>query len=129
MREHVRKNGILIAVYKPVVYGLWNIDTDKWYVGSTTQPFTARWFCHVYQHNYSGKKFREALSEYDITRWIFKVLEVIDIPDNIIGKDKRDHYLREKEDQWMATYDSVKTGYNANYNTISKINLNAVDNY
>lgn len=92
----------------PVIYKITNKETKQCYIWQTIQSFTLRWWQHLKTNN--TEKFWKALSEYDITKWTFEVIEVI--------RKENLHRILEIETNYMKKYNSVDNGYNNNYSKI-----------
>jgi hypothetical protein len=87
----------------PVIYKITQISSGKSYIGKTIRSFTLRWWEHIKAPS-EGCKFQTALSETDITDWIFQIVEIVQDKDQIL----------ERETFWMNQFDSVDNGFNSN---------------
>jgi len=98
--------------HAPVIYKITNRVTGLCYIGKTTQAFTLRWYQHFYQSK-KGTKFYEAVHAYPVTDWIFEVIEIISIPDDIKQLKKAEDYIFEREMHYIRIYNSIDNGYNS----------------
>lgn len=107
-RRTFAKLSKLSAMYESVgqIYAITNKTNGKVYVGKTTQVFTLRWYQHFFQG--SGTPFHNAISESDVTDWVFSVVETVKIEreQNLVD------VLSEREAYWISHYDSLDNGYN-----------------
>jgi len=94
------------ATVGATIYCITNIATEMKYVGRTTQPFTLRWYQHIFQNRNSAAKFHVAIRATKISEWSFSVLE-------ILPKGVSEKLIREREDYWITTMDAVSNGYNS----------------
>lgn len=76
---------------------MYNMLEEKYYIGRTSQHFTKRWFCHVYQNSGAGNKFYEAYENSRITHWSFMVLELVEYPEDLENVDEIHNYCCERE--------------------------------
>ena len=103
------------GIHEAVIYKITCKADGKCYIGKTTQAFTLRWYQHFYQG--FGTKFHEAIKKHGLAGWTFEVIEVIDIPKGVYGRDKHT-FILDRESHWIRHYDSVNNGYNS---VISKV--------
>src|ERR1700761_603356 len=104
-----------VKYFMPVIYGIYNTTTRKYYIGRTSQRVTARWFAHIYQMSGAGDKFCEDSFLYDITHWAFMVLEEVEVPDGLANVKEIDEYTSVRECYWIDKLNTIKSGYNTKY--------------
>lgn len=99
---------------KPCIYKITNKKTNKAYIGQTQRVFTLRWFEHFF--NKAETKFHEAISNSKPDDWIFEVIEVIEVNQNIFFLEKKKEIkkaLDTREMYWIKFFDSINNGYNS----------------
>jgi len=102
----------LNAIHEYVIYKITNKENGKCYVGQTKQAFTFRWYQHFYQTK--NVKFHEAITSFPLTVWVFEVIEVIDIPEEIkYDKAAIRSLIFGKETEYIRKFNSIKNGYNS----------------
>ena len=100
------------AIHDYVIYKITNKETNQCYIGQTKQAFTFRWYQHFYQTK--DVKFHEAITNFPVTAWIFEVIEVIDIPEEIkYDKTAIRNLVLSKETEYIRKFNSVANGYNS----------------
>jgi len=99
------------SAYKAVIYRIWNSETNKSYIGKTSQIFTLRWYQHFYQK--TDSKFHKEIDQYPLTSWKFEIIEIIKIPDEIATYKEIEDYIFKREMFWVDHYDAIKNGYNS----------------
>lgn len=97
----------------PVIYKITHKGNGKCYIGKTAQPFTLRWYQHFFQTK--GTKFHTAIKESQITDWVFEVIEIIDMPEEIKKGSftSINDYIFEREMFYINMHDSIRNGYNS----------------
>jgi hypothetical protein len=95
----------------PVIYRITNKETGKCYIGKTTQAFTLRWYQHFFQC--SGTKFHDEIKKYDVTKWLFEVIEIIELPPHLKTMAEVNHYIFEREMHHIRSHNSIDNGYNS----------------
>ena len=85
------------------IYGLRNKITNKWYVGQTTQPFRDRWLVYRRLGCVHQPKILNALKKHGYDNFEKVILELC---------PRHSTTLNEREEFWIAHYDSVDNGYN-----------------
>ena len=99
------------GIHEPVIYKITCRLNGLCYIGKTTQAVTLRWYQHIYHH--SGTTLHDAIRRHGLEAWIFEILEVIQIPPEILyDKEATKNLIAEKEQYYMDMYDSVNSGYN-----------------
>lgn len=97
--------------HSPVIYKITNKNNNKCYIGQTTQPFTLRWYQHMFQP--SDTKFhKEIKGNSTINDWTFEIIEVLKFKreDSTAERKKQ---LNERENHWIKFCDSINNGYNS----------------
>jgi hypothetical protein len=101
-----------VAIHDYVIYKITNRETNMCYIGQTKQAFTFRWYQHFYQTK--DVKFHEAIMSFPVTAWIFEVIEVIDIPEEIkYDKAAIRNLVLSKETEYIRKFNCVVNGYNS----------------
>ena len=101
-----------VAIHEYVIYKITNKETNQCYIGQTKQAFTFRWYQHFYQTK--DVKFHEAITSFPVTAWMFEVIEVIQIPEEIkYDKAAIRNLINTKETEYIRKFNSIKNGYNS----------------
>ena len=111
-RFRYNENANLCGDHFPVIYRITHKVEQKCYIGKTTQAFTLRWYQHFYQ-TADECKFHKAINDSLITDWIFEIVEIIKLPDDIKEKKEVDHFIFERERWHIWANKSVDYGYNS----------------
>lgn len=109
-RKEMENNG-MGGTRAPVIYKITNKATNKVYVGKTTQVFTLRWYQHFFQSE--NTKFHQEINSTKVTDWLFEVIEIVSIPDELKASTDIQKYIASREVYWMNHYDSINNGYNS----------------
>lgn len=109
-------DGLGVRLHTPVIYCITHKPTGQRYVGKTDQPFTLRWYQHMYHPGTS--KFHQMIRGTPLTDWTFEVLEVIEATKTEIAHEslgKRDYVQRIslREQHWINHFNSIKGGLNS----------------
>ena len=89
------------------IYRIFNVKTNKSYVGSTWKSFRSRWKQHLNKLNtnkHHSHEMQNAFNKYGSDSFVCEILEIIE-DENILLK---------KEAYYINKYDSYKNGYNEN---------------
>lgn len=89
------------------IYRIFNVKTNKSYVGSTWKSFRSRWKQHLNKLNtnkHHSHEMQNAFNKYGSDSFVCEILEIIE-DENILLK---------KETYYINKYDSYKNGYNEN---------------
>lgn len=88
-----------------IVYKITNQQTNKSYIGWTSQHLTARWHQHkkLALKNQDNRPFYNAIRKYGVDCWITEVLEAV--PNKVAAK--------QKEIEYIDLFESYDYGYNA----------------
>lgn len=95
---------------KSVIYRITNKTTNMIYIGKTRQSFTLRWWQHI--TNPGECKFHTALRRSPLTDWIFEVIEIVTIPEDLKDISMIDAILCERESEHISMHNSIEAGYN-----------------
>lgn len=110
-RRKEMENNSMGGTRAPVIYKITNKSTKKVYVGKTNQVFTLRWYQHFFQGEKS--KFHQAINSTKVTEWVFEVIEIVSIPDDLKKNLDIEKYILSRELHWINHYDSINNGYNS----------------
>lgn len=98
----------------PVIYCITHTPSGQRYVGKTEQPFTLRWYQHMYHPGDSA--FHSKISSTPITEWQFEILEHLGHL-IIAHPDRRNPAYRAaiaaREQYWINHFDSLNNGLNS----------------
>ena len=86
------------------IYRIFNVETNKSYVGSTWKSFRSRWKQHLSKLNtnkHHSHEMQNAFNKYGSDSFVCEILEIIE-DENI---------LLEKEAYYINKYDAYKNGY------------------
>ncbi len=86
-----------------VIYGLYNIKTNKWYIGQTTQNID-KYIAECYKNGKGGNRTKIAQA---IKKYGWESFRSINLDIAITIEE-----LNKKEIEYMVKYDSIKNGYN-----------------
>lgn len=84
------------------IYKAEHIPTKRSYVGQTTRNPFMRWSEHLSTTSKGDTKFGNALKEFGIEEWSFKVLEKVEVGVNI----------NSREAFWIEKFKTVEEGFN-----------------
>lgn len=98
----------------PVIYCITHKPTGQKYVGKTEQPFTLRWYQHMYHPGDSD--FHALVRQTPVTDWQFEVLEHLGYllvkHDNVRGANYRLE-VAQREQYWINTLNTLDQGLNS----------------
>lgn len=103
------------------IYGIYNIVSNKWYVGQTADKkgFAGRWSVKRRNLNNNNKKpncyLQNAWNKYGENNFKFVVLEVLNVRDKSL--------LAKREGYWINHYKSNDRKYGYNIRKVSETNL------
>lgn len=101
-KERLAINQESARAYGTVIYRIYNKQTQKSYIGRTSQAFTLRWWQH-FAHP-SGTPFHDAIKESNIEDWTFEIVERVE----------KDADAAAREQHWIDHYDALGAGgYNS----------------
>lgn len=95
----------------PVIYKITNKDDNWCYIGKTNQVFTLRWYQHFFQGG--DCKFHAARRNSKLSDWVFEIIEIIHIPEDIKTVSDIGKLIIDRERFWINHYNSIVTGYNS----------------
>ncbi len=112
-----RKNEYAINIdfegmHPAVIYKITNKINGKCYIGKTTQAFTFRWYQHFFQSK-KGTTFYDAVAETQLTDWLFEVIELVLIPDDIKTPEEIRKLILSRETFHIKANNSILNGYNS----------------
>jgi hypothetical protein len=111
-RFEIRAEHYMEDNHGPVIYKITNKkDNNKCYIGQTTQAFTLRWYQHFYQP--SNTPFHNIIKSFNITDWIFEIVEDVKVPDDCLTKEQRKKYIDDREKYYIELYKAKEKGYNS----------------
>lgn len=101
-----------------VIYGVYNIVTDRWYIGQTTNSFDIRYngdfFKYKMKENLEDSNIKLLKNDFELYgEESFEIYEVIDIAFS-------EKELDEKEVYYIDYYESYDKGYNGNRGNLFK---------
>ena len=110
------------GIYSPCIYKITNKQTNKVYIGQTTQYIAFRWYQHF--SNNTGTKFHKEINEYKLTDWTFEVIEILDkenyreFLNKCYNKDNKNkisikEFVDIREQYWIDEFNSINNGYNS----------------
>lgn len=102
----------IFGFYSPCIYKITNKKTKKSYIGQTKEFFAIRWKSHFFNIQTPNCKFAKAIKKYSVTDWTFEVVEIVDIPKEVIIKSEVNKIISEREMYWICHYNSINKGYN-----------------
>ena len=114
-------NDGMAGTYSPIIYKITNKSNKKPYIGKTNQVFTLRWYQHFFQGG--DTDFHKEIKTTKATDWIFEVIEIILIPENIKDPIEVEKLIREREQYYINLFDSINNGYN----TLSSLNKKEIE--
>jgi len=108
-RREMENNG-MGGTRAPVIYKITNRNTSQVYIGKTNQVFTLRWYQHFFQSE--NTKFHKAINSTKVTEWLFEIIEIVSIPDELKADMDIQKYIVSREMHWINHYNSINNGYN-----------------
>lgn len=85
-----------------IIYKIYNDINDKLYIGQTVQPLIRRWQAHLKDSKILDTHFYRAMRAYGVEHFLIEPIETVP-----------DEQLNEREQYWIAYYDSYHNGYNS----------------
>lgn len=88
-----------------LIYCITNSITNKSYIGQTRKSLEERWNEHVKEARYRrfNHKFYNAIKKYPLDTWSATILETV----------SDETLLNEREEYWIAHYNTFRNGYNS----------------
>lgn len=105
------EENILKGIHTPVIYKITSKINGLCYIGKTSQAFTFRWYQHFFQ-NGGTSKFHSEIKNTTIVDWIFEVIEIVKIPDDLKIYSEAEKFILDRERYWINFYDSKNNGFN-----------------
>ena len=102
--EIVNEND-LKNIKKKGVYKISYNDSNRIYIGSTTQSFYLRWIQHMWEFKnncHKNKKLVNVVNKYGVKSLSFEIVEII----------KEENKVLEREQYYIDLYDAYKVGLN-----------------
>jgi hypothetical protein len=110
-REQYKVEHYMEDNHAPVIYKITNKNNlNKCYIGQTTQAFTLRWYQHFFQP--SDTLFHKEIKGSNVTDWIFEIVEIINVPNNMDNKERKKH-IDDREKYYIELYKAKEEGYNS----------------
>lgn len=86
-----------------IVYAVYNIETHKFYIGSTKSPISRknRHFSQLKRNIHHSQKLQASYNKYGLHAFVFLIIEVVNFSNQI-----------EREQYYIDLYNAVDNGYN-----------------
>lgn len=99
----------------PIIYRIFNIDTQESYIGQTYTPLEERFSKHKAKafRRKASTKFARALRDLGLISFSTEILEEINSLDFNSPQELQD-CLDQKELFWISKYNAIEKGYNTN---------------
>lgn len=110
MKSQSFEEGTGVRPDTTTIYLITYTPENKHYVGKTTQPFTLRWYQHMYHPGDSA--FHKKIRTSPLADWQFKVLEEINPLHELSSGDLSKH-IAQREQFWIDHYNSIQNGFNS----------------
>lgn len=110
---------------KPCIYKITNKINGLCYVGlAYNNPFN-RWMSHL--SSYDKNLFDKSFSVENIDHWIFEVVEIIEIPEEIqYNKRLIEKFFKDRESYFIEKLNGHTLGYNSNPKKEVESNKNTI---
>lgn len=86
-----------------IIYRITNSINGKSYIGQTTKTLEERWKQHLANYKKLNFYFYRAIRKYGINCWKIEIIEEVE-----------HSLLNDREQYWIAYYNTMKEGYNMN---------------
>lgn len=94
----------------PQIYKITNKKNGKIYIGKSIHKASLRWLSHL--KGYGSKEIYKEVINEGIQNFICEVIEVVDVPNDVICKIAINKLVLAREKYYIEFYDSINNGYN-----------------